>query len=243
MPDFKVRSQGIELMDDLNCSGKVVGQTLKELEFINAWLGGNAVTLSGIKKLLRRANRKKDIVVADLGCGSGDMLKHVDRWAQENGYSLTLKGYDANPNIIQHAQANAAGNPRISFEAMDIFSEEFSRQKFDIVIGTLFYHHFTSDQLSYFFSQLKRQCSIGILINDIHRHPLAFYSIKWLTHWFSKSPMVKFDAPLSVLRSFHRQEIIEILDRARFDKYQIDWKWAFRWRVLAFSTNSPEAQD
>jgi 2-polyprenyl-3-methyl-5-hydroxy-6-metoxy-1,4-benzoquinol methylase len=242
MPDFKVRSQGIEMMDDLTCSGDVIDQTLQELEFINTWLGGNAVTLSGIKKLLTRADRKKYIVIADLGCGGGDMLKLVDHWAQRNGYTLTLKGYDANPNIIRYAQTNTSGNPRISFQTMDIFSEEFRRQKFDIVIGTLFYHHFTTDQLSEFFTQLKRQCSIGILINDIHRHPLAFYSIKWLTQWFSKSPMVKFDAPLSVLRAFHRQEIVEILNRATFDNYRIDWKWAFRWRVLAFSPESTEAK-
>jgi 2-polyprenyl-3-methyl-5-hydroxy-6-metoxy-1,4-benzoquinol methylase len=236
MPDFTSRSQGIELMDDLNCSGAVVDQTLKELEFINTWLGGNAVTLSGVIKLLKASGKKKDIVVADLGCGGGDMLKLIDRWAKGNGYSLRLKGFDANPNIIRYATEHAAKNPRITFQTMDIFSDEFRKCQFDIVIGTLFYHHFTSDQLSQFFSQLKKQCTVGILINDIHRHPLAFYSIKWLTQWFSKSPMVKYDAPLSVLRAFQKNEIESILKRASFSRYDIDWKWAFRWRVVAYST-------
>lgn len=237
MPDFSKRSEETELMDDLNSSGAIISQTLQELEFINKWLGGNAVTLSGVKKLLENSGRKEGLVIADLGCGGGDMLKLVDRWAQRNGYSITLIGFDANPNTVHYATENASGNPRIRFHAMDIFSDEFRKQKFDIVIGTLFYHHFNSAQLGAFFSQLKGQCSIGLLINDIHRHPLAYYSIKWLTQWFSKSPMVVNDAPVSVMRAFSREELVNILNQASFKKYQIDWKWAFRWRVLAFSAH------
>lgn len=234
MPDFSKRSQEIEQMDDLNSSGEIIHQTLRELEFINKWLGGNAVTMSGLTRLLKYWDRRKELVIADLGCGSGDMLKLIDRWAQRRGYSVKLIGFDANPNIIKHAIDNARGNPGISFYPTDIFSEEFRAQKFDVVIGTLFFHHFTSEQLSHFFFQLKSQCSLGLLINDIHRHPLAFYSIKWLTQWFSRSPMVKFDAPLSVLRAFKKDELEKILNKAGITKFEISWKWAFRWRVLAF---------
>src|SRR5690349_8638550 len=99
MPDFSKRSQEIEQMDDLNSSGEIIRQTLKELEFINTWLGGNAVTMSGISKLLKGRDRRKELVIADLGCGGGDMLKLVDRWAQRHGYTVKLVGFDANPNI------------------------------------------------------------------------------------------------------------------------------------------------
>jgi 2-polyprenyl-3-methyl-5-hydroxy-6-metoxy-1,4-benzoquinol methylase len=222
-------------MDDLNCSGPVVAQTLRELEFINAWLGGNAVTLGGIEKLLRKQSREKEIVIADLGCGGGDMLKLIDRWATKNGYNVRLIGFDANPNIVDFAREHAKDYPRISFETMDIFAEAFSIYTFDIVIGTLFYHHFSSGQLVNFFSALRKQTRTAILINDIHRHPVAYYSIKYLTAMFSKSPMVKMDAPISVMRAFHKKELLDILRRAGFGSVDIRWKWAFRWQVLAFS--------
>ena len=235
MPDFKKRSDEIELMDDLTCSGEIIDQTLRELEFINTWLGGNQVTMSGVKKLLRDVDKKKEIVLADLGCGGGDMLRLIDRWAQKKGYIIKLIGFDANPNIIEFAQTHSQHNPRITFLSMDIFSEEFRAHKFDIVIGTLFYHHFTNDQLAQFFSTLKKQCAIGILINDIHRHPLAYYSIFYLTKWFSKSWMVRNDAAVSVMRAFSKHELVDILSRASFTTFSIQWKWAFRWQVVAKS--------
>jgi 2-polyprenyl-3-methyl-5-hydroxy-6-metoxy-1,4-benzoquinol methylase len=235
MPDFKQRSAQMEMMDDLNCSGDLVAQTLHELEVINKWLGGNAVTMNGVKKIFKNLNSKDEIVLADLGCGSGEMLRLIDDWAQRNQYKVRLIGFDANPNIIDYARQHTVANPRITFEAMDIFSEEFKSKKFDVVIGTLFYHHFTSSQLIDFFTTLRKQTKVGILINDIHRHPLAYYSIKYLTKWFSQSAMVKMDAPISVMRAFHKDELVNILQSASFAHYSIIWKWAFRWQVIAKS--------
>ncbi len=117
---------------------------------------------------------------------------------------------------------------------MDVFSPAFQAQRFDIVIGTLFFHHFTEEQLVALFARLKDQVSIGFIINDVHRHPLAFYSIKLLTKIFSRSSMVKYDAPLSVLRSFKRNELVGILKKANIENFSIKWKWAFRWQVLVY---------
>jgi hypothetical protein len=96
----------------------------------------------------------------------------------------------------------------------------------------LFFHHFTADQLVDVLGSLKSQCRVGIVINDLHRHPLAYYSIKLLTQFFSKSSMVKFDAPLSVMRGFTRLEWEEILRQAGITDYTLKWKWAFRWEIL-----------
>jgi 2-polyprenyl-3-methyl-5-hydroxy-6-metoxy-1,4-benzoquinol methylase len=233
MPDFTVRSTALEVMDDLNCSGEVVTQTLHELELINTWLGGNAVTMRGLKALFKNVRQHEEIVLADLGCGRGDMLLKIDRWAQGKGLKLRLMGFDANPNIIAAARAHAQSNPRITFYPVDIFSSAFAQHRFDIVTGTLFYHHFTSEQLVDFFSRLRKRTRIGFLINDIHRHPLAYYSIKYLTQWFSRSPMVQADAPTSVMRAFHKKELQDILHNAGFAEVSIRWKWAFRWEVIA----------
>ncbi|HEY3402018.1 MAG TPA: methyltransferase domain-containing protein [Ohtaekwangia sp.] len=232
MPDFSARSVLPEIMDDLECRGEVVDQTLRELEFINAWLGGNDVTVSGVKKMVKGISSSRTITLVDLGCGGGDMLRILYHWAKRNGVTLRLIGIDANPHIIDFARNNIKDIPEIEFYTMDIFSEEFRQQKFDIVTGTLFYHHFTQQQLSSFFHQLKSQARIGIVINDIHRHPLAYYSIRILTQLFSKSSMVKYDAPLSVLRAFSRAEVKSILAAAAIEKFSLRWRWAFRWQVL-----------
>lgn len=219
-------------MDDLQCHGKVVDQTLRELEFINTWLGGNKVTLNGVAELLRSSPAKKNVTIADLGCGGGDILRLIHRWAKRNNIPVKLVGIDANPHIIEFARNNIRDIPEIEFLAMDIFSSEFREQKFDIVTGTLFYHHFSQEELVSFLRQLKDQVQLGIVINDIHRHPLAFYSIKLLTKLFSKSAMVKYDAPLSVMRAFTRSEINNMLRDAGIEKFVLRWCWAFRWQVV-----------
>jgi len=232
MPDFSKRSEGIEIMDDLQCSGEVVDQTLRELEVINTWLGGNQVTINGLEKLLNLISTSEEITIIDVGCGGGDMLRLIDRWAKRKNKKVKLIGIDANPNIIDFAKNNLSDFPHIEFKAIDIFSPEFQSIKCDVVIGTLFFHHFDQEQLGSFFAELKKQVRIGIVINDIHRHTLAYYSIKMLTGLFSKSAMVKFDAPLSVLRAFTKNELMEILSDATIKDYTIQWKWAFRWQVV-----------
>jgi 2-polyprenyl-3-methyl-5-hydroxy-6-metoxy-1,4-benzoquinol methylase len=227
MNRFAHRSTEIEIMDDLDCHGPVVDQTLRELEFINRWLGGNDVTLQGVRHLAEGATGS--ISIADLGCGGGDMLKLIADIGRRKGIPMQLTGIDANPNIIAFARNNCSDYPEIKFETVDIFSAEFQSRSYDIVTGTLFYHHFTSEQLTAFFSQLRRQVRIGFVFNDIHRHWLAYHSIHLLTRIFSKSSMVQYDAPLSVLRAFRKAELQAIFRHADVP-VTLRWKWAFRWQ-------------
>ncbi|MGZ5255480.1 MAG: methyltransferase domain-containing protein, partial [Flavitalea sp.] len=58
------------------------------------------------------------------------------------------------------------------------------------------------------------------------------YAIKIITAIFSKSYLVKNDAPLSVLRGFKKTELISALKQAGINDASIEWKWAFRWLVV-----------
>ncbi len=232
MADFNHRSKDLEIMDNLRCTGEVVNQTLRELEVINHWLGGNRVTLDGIELLLKRQHFDRPLSIVDLGCGGGDILKLIVPWAKKHKITTQLRGIDANPNIIDFASTHAKKYPEITFETVNILSENFQKRKFDIVLATLFTHHFSDHQLVEMLRALKRQAQIGIVINDIHRHWLAFYSIRILTWLFSKSVMVKFDAPLSVLRAFQRNELESILAKAEIKHFTLRWKWAFRWQLI-----------
>lgn len=231
MLSFTYRSNDIEIMDDLNCAGEVVDQTLRELETINTLLGGNHVTISAVKRLLSKKSFA-NVTIADLGCGGGDILKLVALMGRKMGLKFDLTGIDANPNIITFARKNSEGFPEINFEVDNIFSDEFRVKKYDLILATLFMHHFTEDELVEVFKSLKTQAAIGIVINDIHRHWFAFYSIRLLTKLFSKSKMVKYDAPLSVLRAFKKSELQSILQKAGIESYQLKWKWAFRWQLI-----------
>lgn len=232
MSKFAHRSYTKELMDDLQCSGKELEQTLRELRTINRLLGGNRVTTSGIKYLIGK-NRQKKHRIADLGCGRGDMALVLKKWGDRNRYRLDITGIDANPHIISLARETIQSRyPEIQFRVGNVFEKDFLKTQVDIQTCTLFTHHFTDEELVQLLRNLKDTTRIGVVINDLHRHFLAYYSIKWLTAAFSRSPMVKNDAPLSVLRAFSRTDWERILAVAGVTTYKISWHWAFRWQVI-----------
>jgi len=218
-------------MDDLNCSGEVVHQTLHEIEFINRWLGGNSITLQALDRILK-TRKPSYLKIADLGCGGGGMLREVYNLCKKRRIECELYGFDANPNIIRYAREDNKDIPQIRFQSLDIFSDEYSEKEFDIVLCTLVAHHFTEEQIVRLFSGLKSKVKIKVIINDLQRNAFAYYAIKTLTLLFSKSAMVKYDAPLSVLRGFKKKEIVEILTQAGIKEYTISWRWAFRYELI-----------
>ncbi|MEM9887196.1 MAG: methyltransferase domain-containing protein [Bacteroidota bacterium] len=229
--NLQQRSKEEEIMDDLESSGQIIDQTLKELEIINRLLGGNQISIDALASLLENVD-KEIITVLDLGCGGGDILMLMADWARRANRNIRFIGIDANPNIVTYAEKNCKDYPEISFETLNIFSPEFRSLKCDILHASLFTHHFTQEQLFELFSTFKQQAQIGIIINDLHRHFLAYYSIKWITRFFSKSPMVQHDAALSVARSFRKADLEEIMQKNKMTNYELSWKWAFRWKLV-----------
>jgi len=224
------RSNEPELMDDLQSSGPVIDQTLRELATINKLLGGNHVTLLGLKDLV---NSDNPVHVIDIGCGGGDMLMLMADWSRKRKLNMRFTGVDANPNIIDYARRNTSDYSEIDYCCCDIFSSEYKELDCDIVTATLFTHHFTDTELVELFSAIRRQARIGLVINDIHRHWFAYHSIRLLTNLFSKSEMVRNDAAVSVKRSFLKNELANILYKSGIHGFDLSWHWAFRWKAVA----------
>ncbi|PIQ22444.1 MAG: SAM-dependent methyltransferase [Cytophagales bacterium CG18_big_fil_WC_8_21_14_2_50_42_9] len=232
---FEQRSEEAELMDDLYLSNEALRKNLEELAFINKWLGGNAVVTDALHTIIQKYPSKNQALnIADLGCGGGDILRQVANWARKKQQPISLTGIDANAFMVQYSRQQCAAYNNIKVLQENIFAPAFKQKQFDIIICSLFCHHFTTQELISLFSQLQQQAHLAVIINDIHRHPLAYYSIKWLTQVFSGSYLVKNDAPLSVLRAFRKSEIQHILGAAGITNFSLQWQWAFRWRLIIY---------
>jgi 2-polyprenyl-3-methyl-5-hydroxy-6-metoxy-1,4-benzoquinol methylase len=233
MPNFNIRSDETELIDDLALGNEALAQNLRELALTNLLLGGNQVTVEGLQKLLK--NHKGEVKIADLGCGGGDMLLTMAKWfSKKHTFVPQLVGIDANAFMIDYAQIKTKQYDHISYLCQDIFAEDFAQNKFDLVTMTLFCHHFKETQLIGLLKNLKQQTRIGIVINDLHRHPLAYYAIWFIAKLLGASYLYQNDSKLSVLRAFSRADLSKILDHVGFEKYEIRWKWAFRWQVICY---------
>jgi hypothetical protein len=226
----KNRTDKEELMDDFSIGGDLLRDTLDKLENINRWLGGNLMTVKALKKVLKNHPKEQELTIADIGCGHGDILRDVAKFGRKNGYKMKLIGMDANPTAIAYADELSTEFPELSFKTEDIFSEAFKNRKFDVVLATLFLHHFKEAQLVSFLGNTLKQTKIGIVVNDLHRHRLAYYLFMLLSV-FIKNNMIIEDGLTSVLRGFKRNELAHISKKLKV-KPQISWKWAFRFQWI-----------
>lgn len=228
MPDFRQRHPGPELLDDPQIPWQDIKRNMEELEFINTWLGGHAINSAGWKQFTKRWPNQQNWHIAEVGCGAGDNLRYLATKATQAGWNIQCTGIDINPHAIQLAQQKPI-HVKANWIHADYRDVVFpANQKPDIIFASLCCHHFNGEDLRHLLRWMYEQANGGFFINDLHRHPLAFYSIRTLTRFFSRSYLVKHDAPLSVLRGFTRAEWEQAFHAAGISGASIQWKWAFR---------------
>jgi 2-polyprenyl-3-methyl-5-hydroxy-6-metoxy-1,4-benzoquinol methylase len=204
---------------------------MKELDFINKYLGGHKITTCGFKAIIDKAKKnEKRISICEIGCGGGDNLRVLKKYCDKKSVGAEFSGIDINPHCIEFARSRKE-NSTFRFIASDYKLIEF-KQKPDIIFCSLFTHHFTDVEIVEILKWMRENSVTGFFINDLHRHPFAYYSIKWLTKIFSRSYLVKNDAALSVLRGFKRNELETLYAHAAMFNFQLRWKWAFRWLLI-----------
>lgn len=225
--DTSKRTDESEIMDDFELQGKELKRTLKDLENINSWLGGNGITINGIEKLL--SGEKRTIKIADIGCGNGAMLRKIaDR---NKDYDFKLTGIDANAHAIQIAKELSANYNHIEFLELNIFSEEFRKMEFDIILCTLTLHHFKNDQIIDLLNQLVDQSKIGVVINDLQRSKIAYRLFQAFCAVFVQNEIARKDGLISILRGFKKEDIIDLSKKVK-GFHEVSWKWAFRYQWI-----------
>ncbi len=229
MIDYSKRSFNKELLDSDNIPFEDIAENMMELNFINSHLGGHSITISGFKKL---AGNKKHISICEIGCGGGDNLNALAVFCNRNKIDAKFIGVDINADCIEYAKEKTRVN-NVNFIVSDYRFVNFGTNKPDIIFSSLFCHHFTDEELVRMMQWMRQNSATGFFINDLQRHPLAYNSIKYLTKFFSRSYLVKNDAPLSVLRGFKKNELESVLKKAGIANYAIEWKWAFRYLITS----------
>ncbi len=226
--DFSRRADIKELLDEPGIPAQDIYRNMYELAVINSRLGGHSVTWSGFKQL---AETNTELHVCEVGCGGGDNMKSIENRAEGRYRPIHFTGIDYNGDCIHIAQ-QLKWNSRTEFVTSDYKQVTFPHKP-DIIFSSLFCHHFKEAELVGMFRWMYSNSRLGFFINDLHRHSMAYRSIRVLTKLFSRSYLVKNDAPLSVLRGFKKIELQQLLKQAGITHYTLRWKWAFRWLIVA----------
>jgi ubiquinone/menaquinone biosynthesis C-methylase UbiE len=193
--NFSQRSEQSELMDDLKRPDREFDQAYRELEVINRRLGG-------IRAIERVLPDRSGLLMLDVAAGGCDVSEALLK--KREARIVTL---DINPKGFRFARRSwpVIGN------AMDL---PFPDRTFDVVMASLFFHHLSNDQCVQALANMWRVSQKLVIVNDLHRHPVAYFSIRMLTQQFSQSPMVRHDGPVSVLRAFKPHELLQFAKRA-----------------------------
>lgn len=182
-------------MDDLSQPESEFAAAYRELAVINRRLGG----IRAIERFLPAA---QDLLILDVAAGGCDVSEALLRRFPCHIVALDLNGRGL------HLAKSAL--PLIG-DALDL---PFQDRSFDIAMASLFFHHLSNEDCVRVLAQMWRIARRRVIINDLHRHAIAYFSIRVLTRLLSRSRMVRHDAPVSVRRSFRPAELMDIARRA-----------------------------
>ena len=229
MTDFSARSERPELMDDPAVAPAELRVTLKELALVNRFLGGYAASVHAVSSLWPAQCR--ELTLLDVGAGGGDTARRIADWAKNRGLKARIEGIDLAETCVQYSREQSRSYPDIRFSLKNIWDIP-SEERYDIVHAALVLHHFPASETARALRRMHELSRLGVVINDLHRHPLAYYSIKVLTAGLSGNRLIRNDAPLSVLRAFRRSCLEQLVRDAGLPAPEIRWRWPFRWQMI-----------
>ena len=219
-------------MDDFSMNGSDLRMALDKIARINQLLGGNKLTLQGVKDLIAPIDVTQKLTIVDLGCGNGDMLRLIADWAESNRRQLELIGVDANAHTIEYARELSLHYPNISYHCTDIFSNTIAASAYDIALFTLTLHHFKNEEIAQLLRTFKQNTRIGVVVNDLQRSSVAYRLFQALCFVFRLNAISRNDGLISILRGFKRNELVSLSEKLNYKKYSIQWKWAFRYQWI-----------
>jgi len=196
--DFSRRAELSEMMDE-PCSREVLRHCLRDLARVNRWFLAYRPTLTWLDSL--ELVKDRPVHILDVGCGYGDSLRRIERWANDRKLSVELTGCDLNPDTIVIARQASPARSRIRWIGSNVFELD-SLKPVDIVVSSLFTHHLTEDEIVRFITWMEAKTQIGWFINDLSRASIPYLLFKAFAKVANLHPFVQHDGPVSIARAF-----------------------------------------
>ncbi|OMF22542.1 stilbene synthase [Paenibacillus sp. FSL H8-0548] len=237
MPNrLRYRAEAAELMDDFSVGGDELREALRQLRILNRIFALPGPTLYGVKRLWEHANKPTSLSILDIGAGSGEVNRKLLDWADKQGISLTVMLVDVTKEACEEARLVFQQEPRIQIKQGNLFA--LSEGCADIVTGTQFLHHFSDEELPDAVASMLRTARLGIVINDIHRHWMAWSAVWLVTRIISTNRYILNDGPLSVAKGFRAEDWERLGERLGLKAMRCKWRPLFRYAVVIDKENN-----
>jgi len=217
MPDLSRRADPHDLPElmDGPCSYEELRACLRDIAKVNWLTFAHRPTLNFLARATERriadeaagaysAIDRGPIRIVDVGCGYGDMLRRIERWAAARKLEVQLTGVDLSADAIQAAIRATPANSRIEWIAGDWAS--YPADTTDIILSSLLTHHLPEEEIVRFLRWMEATARRGWFINDLHRQALPYWVFTGVASVAGWHPFVRHDGPVSIRRSFVKED-------------------------------------
>lgn len=211
LPDLSRRILTPEVMDRDDVNETDLRKSLGYLRWVNRFLGGTGPIVRQLAAWSKTWPTDRPIVILDVATGGADLPKSMVTWARRHGRSVRVIGIDRHEKTLQYARENVGDEPWITLLRSDALHLPLPPNSVDYAVSSLFLHHLNDVQVMTVLSAMDKVARRGLIWSDLLRRHRAVQWIRLLSLF--ANPVVKHDAPVSVLAGFRRDEVLAMRDR------------------------------
>lgn len=192
---------------------------------INKLLGTFKSTLKILTKL------KKTHSIMDVGCGGGLFILNLSRYLPNIKFIGNDISLPAISLALQERKNMEVSESHVQFQLLPEPTLPLDENSVDIVLATMVCHHMSDAELIIFLQQAINTAKDRVIINDLHRHPIAYGFYYIFSSLLFKNRLITHDGLISIKRGFKRHEWQHVLNQTEIKHYKIEWCFPFLWRI------------
>lgn len=217
MIDLSRRATDPEMLDE-GVPDEEALRSLADIRFVNRWLGNRGRLARTVAPYLLASPRPR---LLDVGCGSADIPAHLLRTSPRPlvavGVDIKLLHLEAAPQAVRRVRADVRALP-------------FPPRSFDVVLASLFLHHFPAPELADVLRGLFALARGALIVNDLRRARVPYAFGKAAFPLLFRSRVSVNDGLLSIRRGFTAAELASAFAEARIP---VRVRRTFPYRLLA----------
>jgi ubiquinone/menaquinone biosynthesis C-methylase UbiE len=208
------RIESDELLDEHDAPREDMERSLRDLRFINRYLGGVRIYRALVRRFVPRA-------ILDIGTGTSDLLESVPHVPLRIG--LDFK--------IDHLLFLRDGS-RVLRVVGDAQRLPFRDNTVDLITSAHFFHHFSPVENGAILAESLRVTRKGVAVNDTRRHYAPLLLVLLLGALRLVGRITRYDAPASVRQGYTLSEAREVATKTRASKWDVIRMWPYRFAIL-----------
>ena len=220
-----------ELMDAPGLPEAEVAEAYRVLRRVNRQFFGSGRSFRAELDRWLASDRPQSgstLTILDVGSGSGDLPDSASKRLADLGFRAHAIALDLDPVALRLLRSSGQPTGAIRGNALRLPIDDAS---IDLVTAAKFAHHFEGRGLIRLVAEMARVARRRVVVLEIRRSWAAYVGFWGWSRIFTRSRLVRYDGPLSVLRGFTADELAEV--GAAVGRVVPGYRWEVR-RIFGF---------